>query len=279
MSEPLSGLRQEEREFPCSRCRGTVRMTVTILGNGSPWGMPRRLVCATCRAIEDREADEERQRLVADARTAERQQARSRAIALLDTPPIFRDATIANTQKIGGSPESNRRIDRAVFLASKVVNGVVHGAAAPPILNFFGPPGSGKTRMVYAIANELAADYARRARVVKLSFLIRDLRAPWRSKVGPGEQERLDEYIGLDFLGIDEVSRHAFYGQNIEQHLWDVINGRLEQQRSTVVTTNESREELEAIVGPAITSRLKLGGHVPFPDEDFRPMQPREWVD
>lgn len=272
------GIEQQERTFQCIRCHGQVTLQVTLLPSGRFFGLPDEIRCERCRAIVEREQELERIRLAQVSRGLEREQARSRAIALLDTPKIFRDARIATTEKLGRLEESNRRIDRAVFLASKVISAVVHGADGPQLLSFYGPPGSGKTRMVYAIANELAEEFARSVRVVKLSELIRDLRAPWRSKSGPDEQERLDGYVALDFLGIDEVSRHAFYGQSIEQHLWDVINARVEDGRPTVLTTNESREELETIVGPAITSRLRLGGHVPFPEEDFRTLQPREWL-
>lgn len=279
MSNPTpstDGLRTERRVFSCSRCPADVPLVVTVLGSGKTFGMPSPVLCPGCRAAVEQEREQQRLELRNEARKASRQQAVAKAIALLATPKVFESATISGTEMLGNA-ESQRRINRSVFLAGKVVNAVVQGAEVPPLLAFVGHVGSGKTRMVYAIANDLTRKYAKTARVVKTSALVRDLRAPWRTKDGPSESERLEAYTSVDFLGIDEVSRHAFFGQQIHQHLWDVINARYEDEKPTVVTSNESREELEAILGPALTSRLQLGGHVLFPDEDFRPLLPREW--
>jgi DNA replication protein DnaC len=70
---------------------------------------------------------------------------------------------------------------------------------------------------------------------------------------------------------IDEVSRHAFYGQSIHQHLYDVIDHRIEYRRPTILTTNEEDDGLEAILRPALLDRVKLhGGVLEFGNASYR---------
>src|SRR5690606_36892115 len=96
--------------------------------------------------------------------------------------------------------------------------------AVPTISVFTGAPGTGKGHLAWAIARQLV-ERAQRVQVVKLADLVRELRASWGQKGGDGDRLVLEHYRRLDLLVIDEVSRHAFYGQPV-QHLYDVIDHR-----------------------------------------------------
>lgn len=276
---PVSdAIRTTSLEFSCIDCGSPVVRSVVVTPSGRPMGLNLNQVrCPEHQDAHDQVTRTEAVREREENRRITIEQARKRAIEELATPPLFRDAQIATTELLG-SDESQKRINRAISLASKVINTTVHGLRPPPLVAFIGQPGNGKTRLLYAIANELAEKHGRSAVVVKLSALVRDLRASWRSKDGPDEDARLARYTRADFLGIDEISRHAFYGQQIHQHLWDVINARLEDEKPTVITSNEDPSGLAEILGPAISSRLKLGGMVQFPDEDFRDLEKGGWA-
>ncbi|MBK9693668.1 MAG: ATP-binding protein, partial [Gemmatimonadetes bacterium] len=139
------------------------------------------------------------------------------------------------------------------------------------LLLFQGGPGTGKGHLAWSLAKAVVSDHGGSARVVKLARLIRDLREPWRSKEGAGEERRLRAYRVPDLLVIDEVSRHAFYGQSVQQHLYDVLDDRLEHQRPTILTTNETDAGIAEILGPALLDRLQgSGGVVRFGDASWR---------
>jgi len=74
-----------------------------------------------------------------------------------------------------------------------------------------------------------------------------------------------------DLLVVDEVSRHAFYGDNVSQHLYDVVNDRIEECRPVVLTSDESVAGIKAILGPALVDRLDgEGGTLEFTWRSFR---------
>jgi len=105
-----------------------------------------------------------------------------------------------------------------------------------------------------------------------LSDVVRDVREAWNSheETGHSETQRLSKYRKPDFLAIDEVSRHAFYGVPT-QHLYDLIAWREVQCKPTILTTNESGSSLAEFLGPALASRA-LGWHPPvdFGVTDYR---------
>jgi DNA replication protein DnaC len=139
------------------------------------------------------------------------------------------------------------------------------------LLLFQGHPGSGKRHISWAIARWVVQQYTAEVRVVKLAAIIRDLREAWRDPTSPSEDERLAAYRRPDLLVIDNVSRHAFYGKEVKQHLYDIVDDRLEYCRPTILTTNEDDEGIAEILGPALMSRIQgAGGKVPFPAVDWR---------
>jgi DNA replication protein DnaC len=112
--------------------------------------------------------------------------------------------------------------------------------------------------------------------MVKLPVLIRELRDTWNRDSGKTYDQVLAGYVETDLLVIDEVSRHAFYGNQIHQHLYDVIDTRIEYRRPTILTTNESEEGLVEVIRPALFNRVEgEGGVVPFGETSWR-SRPRE---
>ena len=224
-----------------------------------------RYVCERCAEAQAREAAEEERR----ARIAARERACRQALDRLAPPEIFAGATVDGLE-IWGTPAQQACTARAVQVARRIVGELSGGLIPVPFVALVGSPGTGKTHLLWAIGNALAGQWGISSKVVRLSSLVRDLRGAWRVKDGPSEEERLEAYVRPEYLGIDEVSRHAFYGQQIHQHLWDVINARLESNRPTVISTNEDESGLAEILGPALMDRLALGGLVDCGTESFR---------
>lgn len=237
-------------------------------------------LCASCRATRAAaEADAVAAERCAAAAATHRARCATRLVEL-DVPPAFASATL-DTFRPWGTVHQRGCVDRATHIARRLIGQIVGDPAPEPFLPFVvfqGAFGTGKTTLAYAIAKIVAGEHGRAARVLKLSAVVRDLRGAWGAKDGPSESQRLARYLAPDFLVIDEVSRHAFYGTNVHQHLYEIVNGRLEQQRVTVLTTNESTETLSEIIGGALTSRLHLGGTVDFGAQDYRTLLPEERI-
>lgn len=239
------------RQHPC-KCGTVITQTQSSIGG---WWLP--LHCAACdakaqaayaeRLAQEKREGEERQRL---ARI-------DRAIRALEVPPKYADAALG-TFRLHGDRENRDAQGRVLQIARRYMG---NWPDVEPILVFRGAPGTGKGHIAWSIAHELVRAHGAMTQVVKLADLVRRLRATWRHK-GETEDEVLDFYRRQEFLVLDEVSTHAFYGQNVHQHLYDVLDHRAEYNRPTILTSNETDEGLQAILRPALWDRLFDGGGI-----------------
>lgn len=122
-------------------------------------------------------------------------------------------------------------------------------------LIFSGNVGVGKTHLACAIANE-AVRLGKTVFFASVSKLIRQVRASWGSK---DEQAVIDNLIDLDLLVIDEIGVQAGT-ENERNIIFDVINGRYEDMKATVILTNLDRTQLPLYLGERIVDRLRENG-------------------
>jgi DNA replication protein DnaC len=194
------------------------------------------------------------------------------AAASLKVPPKYEGATLESFQFHGN--EKNRRTQGRVMQLMRRY--IAEWPKVDALLVFRGSYGTGKGHTVYSVAKVIAGTHGATAEVVKCADLIRRLRESWTDREALSEEKVLAHYRALDFLVIDEISKHAFYGQNIHQHLYDVIDHRIEYGRPTILTTNEDDAGLAEILRPALVDRLEgEGGMLEFGDESWR-ARPRE---
>lgn len=264
--------RHEEVDAVCMDCQGVYAATVAWVA-GRPMA-PLRPRCPACAEVQRAQKEAEDHEAEVAARDERFMKRCARNFAELAVPKSFTGVRV-NVFVPWGSAAQQAKVGRAAQIAHRIIGDITGGFAPLPFVAFLGRPGTGKTLLAWAIAADLTQVFGHTAKVVRLAALVRDIRGAWNNKTGPSEDERLAKYLTPDYLAIDEVSRHAFYGQQIHQHLYDVINSRLEDEKITVLTSNESEAGLEEILGPALMSRLRLGGIVDFGDEDFRA---REWA-
>ncbi len=130
-----------------------------------------------------------------------------------------------------------------------------------------GAPGTGKTHLACGLAREviLAGHSAMFTTVQKL---IRKVRSSWGTK---DEQATLDTFINLDLLIIDEVGVQA--GSDNEKNiLFDIINSRYEDERSTIVITNCDIHGIRRYLGERIVDRFRenKGRLIQFKGQSFR---------
>jgi DNA replication protein DnaC len=200
----------------------------------------------------------------AEERRALAERRRAEIAAQLQCPARYADASL-ETFAFHGDEADRTTQGRVMQLARRYL---ATWPSPPPIVVFKGAPGSGKGHVAWALVHALVRAESISARFDKLPDLIRALRAGWRSGTMEGDRT-LAAVRAADLLVIDDVSTHAFYGSPT-QHLFDVLDHRLDHGRPTIMTTNEQDADLAKILRPALYDRLQLGEVWTFGTASFR---------
>lgn len=207
----------------------------------------------------------------AQTRDVENRGVEPKRVFRLEVPALYRDVSF-DTYQLHGDAKQRTQLEHALAFAKGYASTFPD---VPMITVFAGAPGTGKGHLAWSIAKQVVADPECSARVDVLSDVIRDLRESWsrRDDDGPSEGQRLAKYRDVDLLVIDEVSRHAFFGQP-QQHLYDLVAWREIRLKPTILTTNELGDALGHVLGDALSSRvLGWDGLIRFGDADFRATQ------
>lgn len=143
------------------------------------------------------------------------------------------------------------------------------GAGAPSLV-LHGRPGTGKTHLAVAIMRGvLAAGLT--ARYTTVSHLARAVRSTYRRGAEQTEYQVLEEHIAPALLVIDEIG--VGLGTTHETAmLHDVIAGRYDRMRPTILVSNLGLEEIRAALGERVVDRLREDGaqDVVFDWDSFR---------
>lgn len=130
-----------------------------------------------------------------------------------------------------------------------------HLEMGTPVL-LLGGVGTGKTHLSSAVANEIARKgYNTIFRSV--SQIVRSVRDTWGQR--KEEQKLLDLYRSVDLLIIDEVGVQAS-SDNERNILFDIINGRYEEMKPTIMISNLDIDRFTQTVGQRIASRIQHDG-------------------
>lgn len=253
--------------------------TPAITLDGRSLGLERYCVACRAKRAEAERQQHEQDRAAAERRKAEReafdrQQAeRERSTTIehawdaLAIPPLYTDAALETFKVDWPQASENRFRQRQALQFAR--DYVADFPTVPGITLFAGKPGSGKGHLAWSIAKGVVAG-GRRAEIISAGDMVRELRASWGI---PGDRRSdlsLERFRRLDLLIIDEVSSHAMHGQ-LMQHLYEVMNPRLDQLRPTILTTNESDDGIRGLLSAALWDRIEgHGGVVDFGTESYR---------
>jgi DNA replication protein DnaC len=90
---------------------------------------------------------------------------------------------------------------------------------------------------------------------------IRHIKDTYRRDSDRSESQAIDDLVAVDLLILDEVG--AQVGSEHEKMLmFEVINERYQQLRSTVLISNLTREELSEFLGDRVMDRFRESGAV-----------------
>lgn len=197
-----------------------------------------------------------------------------------DCPKCLREKS--TKARLGGKDGIARRFQRCTFDSYQVTNqqqGLIknsmqefaeqfedHLEMGTPVL-LLGGVGTGKTHLASAVANQIA-DSGYDTIFRSVSQIIRSIRDTW-GKSGE-EQKLLELYRSVDLLIIDEVGVQA--GSDNERNiLFDIINGRYEEMKPTIMISNLTPDKFTMAVGQRIASRIQHDGKLlPFDWSDYR---------
>jgi len=128
---------------------------------------------------------------------------------------------------------------------------------------FCGKPGTGKTHLAIGIGLELLK------RDMLIAFctvqkLIRRVKDSWRNDSIESETDVINLMVDPDLLILDEVG--VQFGTEFEKNLmFEVLNTRYEQRKSTILLSNLTVPEVKVFLGERVYDRLREDGGVRVP--------------
>lgn len=121
-----------------------------------------------------------------------------------------------------------------------------------------GTVGTGKTLLAQALAQDLHKA-GKKFEFSTARQIVRNIRSTWKRDSDRSEDQVIAAYVNDDYLFIDEVGIQ--YGTESEQiAMFDIINGRYEYNRPTILISNLAIDGLTKIMGERIIDRLRQDG-------------------
>jgi DNA replication protein DnaC len=229
-----------------------------------PFDLPPRVSqCPPCaaEAAAKREADE------VARHEAERKMTISRLLAASQIPARYRDATIDGYE---GDATGHVRARKA---CQSFVNRWQETRANGPSIVMCGRPGTGKTHLACAIGLDLIERYGSRVMFSTALAAIRTIKDTYHRDSEVSESEAIDRLVTPDLLILDEIGVQV--GSEHERMLvFEVINERYQQCRSTILISNLNKQELTEYMGDRIMDRFReCGGVLAFDWQSYRGTQ------
>jgi DNA replication protein DnaC len=194
-------------------------------------------------------------------RAARIAQARSRSLEAR-IPTLFRTASFESSKAI----DIERRRPEAVREVRRFIRELESNLGSGRGLWFTGPPGTGKTTMAM-IVSKAAIDADHSVAIYSCPRLLAMLR---ESIDRGGLLSLIDDLGAVDLLHIDDLGAEHRTDWVLEQ-LYTIVNARYQDERSTLITSNLSRDELAEQLGERIVSRLEGSCELlPFYGSDAR---------
>lgn len=143
---------------------------------------------------------------------------------------------------------------------SYAINFHKHHADGRSLL-LLGNVGTGKTHLAAAIADYVIRSYGFTALYRTVYGILQHVKGSFDKEAEYNESEAFQAFIDPELLIIDEVG--ATKTTEFEQQtLFNIINGRYEQQIPTIVISNLMPEELVQALGERCVDRLREGGGI-----------------
>ena len=128
-------------------------------------------------------------------------------------------------------------------------------------LLLLGKPGTGKTHLAAAIANQIVTTTKATAIYRTVGGILQHIKGSYDRESGYSEREAFESYAQTNLLIIDEVG--ATKATEFElATLFTIINSRYEQMMPTVIISNLPPKALPDALGERCVDRLREGGGI-----------------
>jgi DNA replication protein DnaC len=128
-------------------------------------------------------------------------------------------------------------------------------------LVFTGGPGTGKTHLACAIANEIMPSHMASVAFGTVSQILRSIKSTYGGKSERTEEQAIAALLTPDLLIVDEVGAQTGSDHEL-QLMFEVINNRYQNLRPTILISNLNAEDLERFLGHRTMDRFRECGTV-----------------
>lgn len=168
-------------------------------------------------------------------------------------PARFEGASLSNYHPTG--PQAERALRVCAGYAKKWLDRKEAGGG----LVLCGTPGTGKTHLAVGIMRHVITEYLDSARMTTALRIARRVKATWSKDSEWTEDDIISQYITPDLLVIDELG--VQFGSEAEKMiLFEVINGRYNDMKPTILISNLDTTELGEFIGERVIDRMCEGG-------------------
>ena len=145
----------------------------------------------------------------------------------------------------------------------------------------FGDVGTGKTRFLYWLANQLNKK-GKDVHIDNITQITKSIKDSFNQKSVEGESTLLDKLQNVEYLFLDDIGNERKTEYNLVDILWPLIDYRYVNGKATFITSNYTLLELYEMYGEVmsgkygqkqirpIMSRLKTFGEVKLEGVNFR---------
>lgn len=221
-----------------------------------------------CRQCQDERVAAEKAREAANASRAAEEKQR-KAFDRAGIPTRFRSRSFDNYE--ANTPAKKH----ALTVAKSFAENFKENYDAGRCLIFSGKTGNGKTHLANAIANHIIGK-GWSPFFIGVRELVGSVKATWNKRSEKSEIQVIREYVNQHLLIIDEIGVQ-FDSDAERMILFDVINGRYEEELPTIILSNYPIESTDGpsirkVLGDRVLDRLRENGGkiVQFNWESYR---------
>lgn len=167
-------------------------------------------------------------------------------------PERFTDRTLASYLPTCAASQN------ALGIAKAYAEGFADNAKLGRCLIFCGGVGTGKTHLAIGVANSIM-EMGKQPVFISVLKAIRKIKETYSREVQTTEDEAIKSFIDPDLLILDEVGVQ-FGSETEKMYLFEIINGRYERLKPTIIISNLGLKDLETFIGSRVMDRLREGG-------------------